>query len=315
MGLRVREMLEIASNRFEAEGCLDPRLDAELLMMDMMKVERSWFFTHGSQSLPEELCEQYFQLVDRRAAGEPVQYIIGTQEFMGLRFYVDESVLIPRQDTELLVETAIEELKAMKKPALGALEALDLCTGSGAIAISLGYYVPKVRITASDISPRALATAKKNAAAYRQNITFLEGDLWEPFPVLEKKRRAKKQYDLICSNPPYIPSDVIVGLQREVRDHEPLLALDGGPEGMDVYRRIFERLSWFLKPRGVVLLEIGHDQGQKITELAQEHDFSVKIRKDLAGLDRLAVCRRAESVCIQKESHPKMTNDKDCDKM
>lgn len=293
MGLRVKEILEIASNRFREEGCLDPKLDAQLLMMYLMKVERSWFFTNAAQVLADEICEEYFQLVDRRASGIPVQYIIGTQEFMGLRFYVDESVLIPRQDTELLVETAIEELKTMKKPALGALKVLDLCTGSGAIAVSVGYYAPKVKVTASDISAQALATAKKNAAAYHQNITFLEGDLWKPFPVNEKKGKGKKQYDLICSNPPYVPSGVIPGLQREVRDHEPMLALDGGPEGMDFYCRIFDKLSWFLKPQGAALLEIGHDQGEKLAALAQEHGFSAEIRKDLAGHDRLAVCRRA----------------------
>ncbi len=292
MGLRVKEILNIASNRFQQEGCLDPMLDAQLLMMHLMQVDRSWFFTHSAETLADETCEEYFQLVDRRASGIPVQYIIGSQEFMGLRFYVDESVLIPRQDTELLVETALEELKTMKKPALGALEALDLCTGSGAIAVSLAYYAPKVKVTATDISPEALQVAKKNAAAYHQSITFFEGDLWEPFSVNEKKKKGKKQFDLICSNPPYVPTDVILGLQREVRDHEPRLALDGGAEGMDLYVRLFDRLSWFLKPQGVALLEIGHDQGQRIVNLAGEYGFCADIRKDLAGHDRLAVCRR-----------------------
>lgn len=292
MGLRVREIIGIAANRFQEEGCLDPKLDAELLMMHLMKAERSWLFTHGSEILSDETCEEYFQLADRRASGVPVQYIIGSQEFMGLRFYVDESVLIPRQDTELLVETALEELKTMKKPALGTLEVLDLCTGSGAIAVSLAYYAPKIKVTATDLSVRALETAKKNAAAFRQNIAFFEGDLWEALPANEKKQKGKKQFDVICSNPPYIPSAVIDGLQREVKDHEPRLALDGGPEGMDLYRRIFEKVNWFLKPQGVVLLEIGHDQGDRITELAKEHGFAAEIRKDLAGHDRMAVCRR-----------------------
>ncbi len=292
MGLRVREIIGIAANRFQEEGCLDPKLDAELLMMHLLHVERSWFFTHALDPLSDETCEDYFRLVDERASGVPVQYIIGTQEFMGLRFYVNESVLIPRQDTELLVETALELLKEMKKPALGSLEVLDLCTGSGAIAVSIGYYAPKVKVTATDISKDALAMAKKNADAYRQNIAFLEGDLWEPLGPNEKKQKGKKQFDLICSNPPYIPSDVIPGLMREVKDHEPVLALDGGPEGMDLYRRIFEKASWFLKPQGMMLLEIGHDQGEAIIALAQSSDFDCVIRQDLAGLDRLAVCKR-----------------------
>ena len=204
---------------------------------------------------------------------------------MGLRFYVDESVLIPRQDTELLVETALELLKEMKKPALGSIEVLDLCTGSGAIAVSLGYYAPKIKVTATDISPAALTTAKKNAAGYKQSINFLEGDLWTPI-------KKKKQFDMICSNPPYIPSDVIPGLMREVKDHEPILALDGGPEGLDIYGRIFEKAGDHLKAQGVMLLEIGHDQGEAICRMAEDHGFTCEIRKDLAGHDRTAVCRR-----------------------
>ena len=294
MGLRVKEIIEIAANRFQEEGCLDPKLDAQLLMMHMLHVDRSWFFTHAADALSDETCEDYFRLVDRRASGVPVQYIIGTQEFMGLRFYVSEAVLIPRQDTELLVETALETLKTMKKPALGSLEVLDLCTGSGAIAVSIGYYAPKVKITATDISPDALAMAKKNAAGYNQNITFMEGDLWEPLGPNEKKQKGKKQFDLICSNPPYIPSGVIPGLMREVKDHEPMLALDGGQDGMDLYRRIFEKAGWFLKPQGVMLLEIGHDQGQLIMDLADATGFECEVLKDLAGHDRTAVCRKKQ---------------------
>ena len=292
MGLRVREIITVATNRFQQEGCLDPKLDAELLMMHMLHVDRSWFFTHAADPLSDETCEDYFKLVDRRASGIPVQYIIGSQEFMGLRFYVDESVLIPRQDTELLVETALEELKTMKKPALGSLEVLDLCTGSGAIAVSLGYYDSRIKVTATDISPAALKMAKKNAGGYNLNINFQEGDLWEAIGYNEKKQKGKKQFDMICSNPPYIPSDVIPGLMREVKDHEPMLALDGGQDGMDLYRRIFEKAGWFLKPQGVMLLEIGHDQGELITALAEEHGFSCEVLKDLAGHDRTAVCRQ-----------------------
>ncbi|MBR6499961.1 MAG: peptide chain release factor N(5)-glutamine methyltransferase [Firmicutes bacterium] len=292
MGLCVREIITVATNRFEQEGCLDPKLDAELLMMHMLHVDRSWFFTHAADPLSDETCEDYFKLVDRRASGIPVQYIIGSQEFMGLRFYVDESVLIPRQDTELLVETALEELKTMKKPALGSLEVLDLCTGSGAIAVSLGYYDSRIKVTATDISSAALKTAKKNAGGYNLSINFQEGDLWEAIGYNEKKQKGKKQFDMICSNPPYIPSDVIPGLMREVKDHEPILALDGGQDGMDLYRRIFEKAGWFLKPQGVMLLEIGHDQGELIIALAEEYGFTCEVLKDLAGHDRTAICKK-----------------------
>ncbi len=294
MGLRLKEILAIATNRFQMEGCLDPKLDAELLMMYLLRVERSYFFTHIAQELSDDLCEEYFVLIDRRASGVPIQYITGDQEFMGLRFFVNESVLIPRQDTELLAETALSELKAMKKP-FGGFEVLDLCTGSGAIAVSLSYHMPKLKVTASDISKAALNVAKKNAQAYQiKDITFVEGDLWEPFPVNVKKQVGKKQFNLIAANPPYIPSSVIPTLQREVKDHEPRIALDGGETGLDFYRRILEKASWFLKPQGVMLLEIGCEQGVEVCGLSQSCGFTAEILQDLTGRDRVVRLRKKE---------------------
>lgn len=271
---------------------MDPRLDAELLLCHLLRTDRGYFFTHGSTPLDDDRCDMFFGLVDRRAAGEPVQYIVGTQEFMGLRFAVDSRVLIPRQDTELLVEEAIEELKAMKKP-MGGFEALDLCCGSGAIGISLSYYVPKLAVTAADISMGALEVAKQNASGYAsaKNIQFVQSDLFGAF-ARNRKGEGKKRFDMILSNPPYIRSDVIPTLQREVKEHEPMLALDGGDTGLDFYIRILAQAPAFLKKNGVLMLEIGHDQADAVCVLAEQGGgFQAEVKKDLAGHDRVVKCR------------------------
>lgn len=295
MGLILKELLQIAENRFSQEGCSDPRLDAELLLSDLMKADRTYFFTHSSSQLDDNRCEMYFELIDRRASGEPVQYIIGSQEFMGLRFQVDERVLIPRQDTELLVEDAIEELKKMKKP-MGGLQVMDLCCGSGAIAVSLAYYVPKLSVVAADISKGALEVAKENAAGYAltRNIEFVQSDLFGAFPK-NRKGEGKKKFDLIASNPPYIRRDVIPTLQREVREHEPVVALDGGQDGLDFYVRILEEAPRYLKKEGLLTMEIGHDQADRVCGLAEQGGvFTTEVLKDLAGHDRVVKCRFAQ---------------------
>lgn len=296
MGLILKELLQIAENRFRLEGCMDPRLDAEILLSHLLKTERSFFFTHGATPLDDGRCDMFFALMDRRASGEPVQYIVGTQEFMGLRFNVDRRVLIPRQDTELLVEEAIEELQKMKKP-MGGLQVLDLCCGSGAVGVSLSYYVPKLSITAADISKGALEVAKGNAAGYpsSKNIEFIQSDL---FGAFRKTRRGegKKKFDLILANPPYIRSDVIPTLQREVAAHEPILALDGGESGLDFYIRILKEAPCHLKKNGLLMLEIGHDQADAVCALAQEDGgFRAEVRKDLAGHDRMVKCWLAQT--------------------
>ena len=295
MGLILKELLQIAENRLTKEGCLDPRLDAELLLSFLLRTERSFFFTHSATPLDDNRCEMFFELVDRRASGEPVQYIIGTQEFMGLRFQVDERVLIPRQDTEVLVERAIEELKTVKRP-MGGLEVLDLCCGSGAIAVSLAYYVPKLKITAADVSKGALDVARENAGGYApaRGIEFVQSDLFGAFPK-NRKGEGKKKFDLIVTNPPYIPSEVIPTLQREVARHEPMLALDGGETGLDFYMKILAEAPCYLKKNGLLMMEIGHDQAEAVCALAQGGGgFDTEVLKDLAGHDRVVMCRLSE---------------------
>lgn len=290
MSLLIKELLHLAQVRFTDEGCLTPGLDAEILLCYMLNRDKSYLFIHYGDTLDEKACEEYFRLVDIRASGKPVQYITGQQEFMGLPFIVNEHVLIPRQDTETLVETAIEEIKKRKVP-FGGFRILDLCCGSGSIAVSLAHHLKavKMKIIGSDISIEALNIAKKNAKVNGvEEIQFIEGDLFTPFPK-NKKGSGKKKFDMIISNPPYIPSRVLPTLMREVRNHEPLLALDGGDDGIDFYINILREAPNYLKKDGLLLMEIGYDQGKVLTALAEAAGAykPIKIIKDFAGNDRV----------------------------
>ena len=253
--------------------------------------------------LEDRLCDEYFRLIDERASGKPLQYITGTQEFMGLEFDVNESVLIPRQDTETMVEDVISVIKdgvlrgeSLEGTGRREWDILDLCTGSGAIGISLAKLLTgvKVNVTCSDVSKVALEVARKNAGklGVSKNIKFAEGDMFAPFDG----RFKKKKFDLIASNPPYIESDVIPTLQTEVRDHEPMSALDGGEDGLDFYRVIAREAGEFLKKRGILFLEIGCDQGNAVRELLTEAEgySDVRCLKDLARRDRIIYAVKAE---------------------
>lgn len=290
MGLAVRDILKIAENRLMQAGIEDCKNDAELLYCHMMNIDRARFFMSWSSSLSDELCEHYFQLLDRRCARIPLQHITGHQEFMGFDFEVNDKVLIPRQDTEILVETARSLINSKDNK---IKKVLDLCTGSGAIAVSLSGLEKGLEVTASDISEEALAIARKNGAKNGTKVNFVSGDLFEPF----KKKLGNVKFDMILSNPPYIRSDEIPTLQTEVRDYEPVSALDGGMDGLDFYRRIIDEAPEFLKKKGILVLEIGWDQAQAVTALAeaqldskgQKIYESCAVIKDLAGLDRVAV--------------------------
>ena len=293
MSLLLKDILLMAENRLTEERCLTPRLDAELLFCHMMQKDRSYLFLHYGDLMDEKTSETFFQLVDVRASGMPVQYMTGQQEFMGLTFRVNEDVLIPRQDTETLVEAALTELRSRKTP-FGGFRVLDLCCGSGAISISLCHHLRpiKVHLDASDLSGAAVRVARENAVALgvEKQVQFRQGDLFEPFPK-NKNGKGKQRFDYILSNPPYIKRDAIPGLMREIRDHEPLMALDGGEDGMDFYIRILNEAPNHLKSSGKIFLEIGYDQGEQMISLAEASGAyeSVKILQDLSGRDRVAV--------------------------
>lgn len=232
--------------------------------------------------------------VQRRLKGEPLQYITGTVEFMDLTFKVGKGVLIPRPETELLVLAALRLVTGEGNRDTGGpgkpvnvdtgegLVILDLCTGSGCIAVTLGIRLPGAKIIATDMSAEALDYAKTNAEHNNvKNVAFIQGDLFEHV--------TSGPFDIILSNPPYIRSSDIPSLQREIREWEPLVALDGGADGLNVYRKIIGQLGRYLKNDGYCLLEIGYDQRVDIGTMASRHDLKAQFLKDLAGYDRIAI--------------------------
>ena len=284
-------MLEVGIHRLEEAKIADAKRDAETLLLYLEKADRTFLYIHRNDATDEYRADAYFGLIDRRAAGEPLQYILGSQEFMGLNFAVNPSVLIPRQDTETLVELALKRAGEKKR----SLSILDMCCGSGAIAVSMAHFLPKAKITSCDISLEALEVARGNAARNGLNgrIEFRESDLF--FMTKRKKTvRIKDSFDMILSNPPYIPTQDIDTLQTEVRDHEPIKALDGGSDGLDFYRRIAEDAFGSLKKDGLMFLEIGCDQAEAVTSLLSGAGYysEIEVHKDLTGLDRVISCRR-----------------------
>jgi release factor glutamine methyltransferase len=264
---------------FAQKGVDAPRLTAELLLAQALGCDRVRLYLDFDKPLGDPELARYRELVKRRAEGEPTAYLTGAREFFGRRFAVDARVLVPRPETELLVEAALEAL-----PEGGA--ALDLGTGSGAVAVSLALGRPGARVTAVDLSPDALEVARANAAAHAATVELLLGDLFAPLP-------AGARFDLIASNPPYVPTGELSGLQREVR-REPRLALDGGPDGLIVLRRIVEAAPRWLAPGGALLLEMHESHLEALPALCLAAGFATaEARRDLAGLPRLTVARMA----------------------
>lgn len=256
-------------------------LDAWYLMEHACKMGKSEYYLHGFEEMGDEKFQEYSFLLKKRGERVPLQYITGTQEFMGLEFKVNSHVLIPRQDTESLVEEALKVLEP-------GMEVLDLCTGSGCIIISLLKCSGKqIKGAASDISKQALLVAKENARSHGVEVELVRSDLFQ---------NITGKYDLIISNPPYIPTGTITSLMPEVRDFEPFEALDGSEDGLFFYREIVRRGKEFLKSNGYLYFEIGHDQGKVIAFLMESHGFrNVKVVKDLAGNDRV-VCGNLPAV-------------------
>lgn len=285
MAMVVKEMLEIGKRTLEGAGIYDAKVDAESLLCHMLKIDRHGLFMLWSKTMDDSQCDIFFELIDRRASRIPLQHIVGHQEFMGLTFKVAENVLIPRMDTEVLVQAVLDAEEALggKK-----LSVLDLCSGSGAIGVSLAKLSKGMKVTCSDISDDAIALTKANAKELKANITVKQGNMFEPFAG----KILKTKFDFIVSNPPYIESEVIPTLEREVTEHEPLLALDGGQDGLDFYRLIAEKAKTHLNKGGMLFLEIGHNQGQALTDILTEQGYSdVEVRKDFAGLDRVVICK------------------------
>lgn len=273
--MNYREAFETGKGTLAAAGIEEAELDARLLLEEICGTDRNTLLVHGGRNVTEEELAQYKEMLEKRSAHIPLQQIIGRQSFMGLEFYVDENVLIPRQDTELLVEEALQELH-------DGMRILDMCTGSGCILLSLLKYSNDCEGIGADISEEALKVAERNRVQLGlENAAFIRSDLFE---AVEGK------FDLLVSNPPYICSDVIDTLMPEVREHEPRQALDGSADGLHFYRRILADCRAYLKPGGMLLFEIGYDQGEAVKRLMEENGFlEVEVKKDYGGLDRVVL--------------------------
>lgn len=274
-----------------------PAADAGVLLCFAAKCGREQLYAHGDRELDDDVLQRYMEMLGKRSCGYPLQYLTGTQEFMSLSFAVGPEVLIPRQETELLVETVLKFCRDRLNKAGFKNErncrVLDMGAGSGCIAVSLAYYLPGCIVTAVDISKGALDIVKKNAFnnGVEDRVFTVQSDLFEN---LDSKLPFEGQYDVIVSNPPYIRSADIKGLHREVREHEPVEALDGGIDGLDFYRRIIREAPHYLKKGGMLAFETGYDQAAEVSKLmsARKQGLSqcfkdISIYKDLAGIDRV----------------------------
>lgn len=276
--LNISEARREASSFLEAAGVSEPLSNTELLLRHVLGLSGAAYLTALRDPFPQDRKALWEEAIRRKAAGEPAQYIIGEQEFYGLTFQVTPAVLIPRPETELLVE-AIADAGNRLWPG-GAPLVADIGTGSGAIAAALAHLRPSWRITASDISPEALAVAQANVQRLGLDVTFKQGNMLEPF--------AGEPLDIVVSNPPYIPAETIEGLQPEVRDYEPRGALDGGPDGLGPYRIMMEQLSLLPHPPRLIGFELGMGQAEEVAEMLRQAGFwnEIVTIPDLAGIDR-----------------------------
>lgn len=275
----IRRVIAWASDDFKKRGNDTGRLDAELLLCFALKLDRIQLIIQADRELDARELGLYRELIKRRRAGEPIAYVLGQREFFALSLRVDRRVLIPRPDTETLVDAALDRTR--DKSMYG--RALDLCTGSGCVAIAFRNRRPTWRMTAVDISPEAVDLARENAlrTGTAWGLRFLVGDLFSPL-------EASERFDLITANPPYIPSREIAGLEANVRDFEPRLALDGGESGLDFQAAIVARAARFLVPGGVLAVEVGFDQAPAVSALFEEAGFRDVVRsRDLAGRERV----------------------------
>ena len=267
-----REAIHLGEKVLSIAGDTDVKTDAWLLFEYVAKIDRNYYYTYIDEEITEQTLAEYECALKKRAERIPVQYITGETEFMGLPFKVNSNVLIPRQDTETLVEEALKVIRP-------GMKVLDMCTGSGCIIISIMHFAKEIEGFASDISRHAINLAKENAKMNNVSVTFETGDLFD---------HIRGNYDVIVSNPPYIRTEEIPKLMPEVQNFEPVQALDGKEDGLYFYRRIVEEAKEYLNPNGFLLFEIGYDQGKEVPELMENAGYkNVKVIKDLAGNDRV----------------------------
>lgn len=300
----IGRLIEWTRGFFEKKGVAQPRLEAEILLAHVLGLERIDLYLKYEQAVDDEPRGTFRELVRRRADGEPTRYLTGVCEFMSLAMKVTPACLIPRPETEMLVEDVLRRAGARRgaappvaapdapaPPAAPPVTAIDLCTGCGCVAVSLAVHLPACRVTATDISAAALEAARANAEghAVADRVTLLEGDLYDALDSADAQPA-----DYLLSNPPYVAEGEWAGLQREIREHEPREALVAGPRGTEIVGRILKGAPAYLRPGGVLMVEIGSGQGAAAREMAEAVRglAEVEILKDYAGLDRILLARR-----------------------
>ena len=279
--MKIEELLKEGKKELIKNKIEDSSLIARVLLEYLLKIDRNEIIKREMQEVNEEKEKDYKKAIEKILQGIPLQYITNNQEFMKLSFYVDENVLIPQPDTEILVEEVLLLANKENKKSI-----LDICTGSGCIGISLSYYLENAKVTMSDISKNAIEIAKKNAENNNllDKVKFIESDLFE---------KIEEKFDIIVSNPPYIETGVIKTLPKEVQN-EPTLALDGGEDGLKFYRDLLDKAPYYLNENGYLCMEIGYNQKEEVIKIAEKTGLYSKIRavKDLSGNDRVIVCRK-----------------------
>lgn len=277
----LKELFALGVNRLKKAEIEESELDAWYILEKITGLGRAEYFIHSEDIIEKDKAEEFFRLIERRSKRIPLSYVIGTRDFFGLTFKVNENVLIPEQETEILVEEVIKHSEGKT--------VLDMCTGSGCIAISIALFGKPLKVTASDISEKALEVAVENAKNLEVcEISFIQGDMFEN--ITEK-------FDIIVSNPPYIKTKVIDELMPEVRDYIPRLALDGDEDGLKFYRIISKEAVKKLNKNGRIFYEIGYNQSRAVASILLENGFTdVKIMKDYSGLDRIVMAKLGEKL-------------------
>jgi release factor glutamine methyltransferase len=283
------EAINNAANLLSTAGIANARLDAEVLLSHIIMKDRVWLITHRDDVLDDNHQRDFADVIQRRTRREPLQHIVGNQEFWGIEFKVSPDVLIPRPETEFIIEAAL----AIVQDRNTLVRIIDLCTGSGCIAVSLAKELTAARIIATDASEKALAVARENTRRHgvSEQIRFLLGDLFAPLEELD----LRGQIDIIVSNPPYVQAGELSTLQPEVRDYEPEMALISGPEGTEMAKRIIQRAPEYLKKNGALIMEMGLGQAKALTRMVEATGAygNRELLKDLAGIERVLVARKA----------------------
>lgn len=280
--MKISEVLNETVKVLDEENIIDSKQKARRLLAYSLNKSKEYLMVHEDEDVPEQIYKVYLEKIEKLKNHEPIQYILKNQEFMGFDFYVDENVLIPQPDTENLVEEVINitEKNNLKQPKI-----LDMCTGSGAIAISLAKLIKGAIVYGVDISEEALKIAENNSVSNQANVLFMKSDM---FKNIFKDFR----FNIIASNPPYIETETIKTLDKEVQK-EPHIALDGGIDGLKFYREIAENSKHFLEENGILVLEIGYNQKEKVEEILKKNEYrNIYFRKDLAGNNRVIIAQK-----------------------